>query len=164
MHVLGLPPAFVLSQDQTLMFDNLILNRTRIESNPGWSAFAYIDEFQHAKSQSPKLALRVMPFGIGIEKRKTVRVFYSHADKGMNPFECRPARTPPPAFLFLISYNDVKERLGRILRPTRCFCTFRVKTNRNCLPDIPEPAPRLILRFLPKKTAVKVHLNTDNPQ
>ena len=90
LHVLGLPPAFVLSQDQTL----------RLKVEPGFGLevnpriFCVTGTFTlDRRSRLPRTTYH----GDGL-KRSIARVFKVSSMLSMKP---RPARTPPPAFLFL---------------------------------------------------------------
>ena len=93
MHVLGLPPAFVLSQDQTLRFRIRFLTCPWMESSRG--------------------SLRFDEFPTSMKRRKSRRICVQHAYWHFRkhryrqsldadpPKRGRHARTPPPAFPFL---------------------------------------------------------------
>jgi hypothetical protein len=90
LHVLSLPPAFVLSQDQTLKFDAKLLSTQ--------CTFCLIDEDTHLSTRSENRAIGSVP----LKKTCTHR---SRSIDLLTRFASsfRSARTSPSTFLFLPS-------------------------------------------------------------
>ena len=112
LHVLSLPPAFVLSQDQTLKFEELCSSGVAT----GWSM--RIDESQAYFDVSVEAWLHE---NAGLQ-RSVLSVFP------------RTARTPPPAFLFLSCYN-VKEPEGSV-QPSRLQSRQNITGPIHLAPDV----------------------------
>ena len=81
LHVLGLPPAFVLSQDQTLKLNEILI--------ADWSLYLLLTSPKHTRS---RLTAHAMVYLDNVTVRVSLVAF---------PFLEKPARTPPSTFLFL---------------------------------------------------------------
>ena len=135
MHVLGLPPAFVLSQDQTL----------KLEHDPTVSRWNIRDRRILTSQCFSKLSLKLNPNqqGMCIETSDS----RSFCLKSRRPTQARkpvrwvrPARTPPSTFLFLklqcqrarSRWKSLPKKLPSWLRPPRgcprCGGRFRPQT------------------------------------
>ena len=101
MHVLSLPPAFVLSQDQTLMF-----NKTLI-----WLYWSRMNRREHSHLDAEERTLRILVDFI-LTKRDPPK---SRSDPPFLSKRPRSSRTLPPTFLFLQS-SVFKEQTSQ----TRC--------------------------------------------
>jgi hypothetical protein len=105
LHVLGLPPAFVLSQDQTLKLERFILDTNHSELTERHTRW----RFRH---RGGLLKKRTTPARVSATERPSPP---KPSDVDLSPKTAfqQPARTPPPTFLFPL--NTVKEQ-NRIRR------------------------------------------------
>ena len=86
MHVLSLPPAFALSQDQTLT----------LKDDP-------ISKVTYAELTEPHLMRTAFPpLPVSSSKRSDRRSLVKAAKPQAKAQDRQPARTPPPTFLFLV--------------------------------------------------------------
>jgi hypothetical protein len=114
--VLSLPPAFVLSQDQTLKFETLCFTlpddlSAETEQPPGGRCIDELPRFP-AKDRSPK------PTSVALLKHSQRSFVQAHEPKPKHPNR----KAPPPALLFLpstMSKNQVRNDLGRTDPETR---------------------------------------------
>ncbi len=146
------------------MFENSILNLTRMNLS-GLVCFAFIDEFQHAKSRSQYLHLRT-------KLLLAIWDWFETQDRQSLLVVMRPGKEYPIAdspelrrlrfsFLFHITMSKSVEQNPQthkmLLAP---HGLRRIKTGYRDSGSALLP----LLKFLPKKTAPKKHLNAEDLQ
>ena len=90
LHVLSLPPAFALSQDQTLKLDEIDLGQSQ--------RFDEVPPLNIRGAYAPKTVK-----GVDL-KRVPPKSLIRPPSNRISPVCKRPARTPPSTFLFLLIY------------------------------------------------------------
>ena len=73
LHVLGMPPAFVLSQDQTLKFIPDLLFYSKVDPNKGLQTFASMRELLTALGRRPRIPSLFSTISISIPKGQPTR-------------------------------------------------------------------------------------------
>jgi hypothetical protein len=127
LHVLGLPPAFVLSQDQTLKLERFILDTNHSELTERHTRW----RFRH---RGGLLKKRTTPARVSATERPSPP---KPSDVDLSPKTAfqQPARTPPPTFLFPLNtvkeQNRIRERQNPTGGPAACSgCPRKHGTDR----------------------------------